>query len=82
MSINNPWLVDAIAVRDGQSGGVQHLDPLLQRCAGILLMGEYSRDDTNNQIHARAGRLSQLEMRHRRRVKASCQYPDLMRPDR
>jgi hypothetical protein len=40
-------------------------------------MGEYSRDHTKDQIHALAGGLRQFEMRYRRRVKASCQNPDL-----
>ena len=64
-------------MRDGQRDGVQHLDSLLERCAGILLVGEYSRDDKKDQIHTAAGRQRQFDVRYRRRIKASCQYPDL-----
>jgi hypothetical protein len=45
-------------------------------------MGEYSRDDTNDEIHARARGLRQLEMRDGRGIKASCQDADLMGVDR
>ena len=43
-----------------KSGSVQHLDPLFQRRTGIFLMGEYSRDDANDQIHC-VRRLRQFE---------------------
>ncbi len=66
-------------VWDGQPGGVQHLDALIERRARILLVGEYSRDDANDQIDARAGCQRQFQVRNRRRIKASRQDPDLMR---
>jgi len=59
-------------VRNGQSGSLQHLNPLLQRGTGIVLMGEYSRNDIKDQIYALAGRLGQFDVRYRRRVKAAC----------
>ena len=59
-------------VRNGQSGGLQHLHPLFQCRTGIILMGEYSRNDIKDQIYALAGRLGQFDVRYRRRVKAAC----------
>jgi len=67
-------------VWDGQPSGVQHLYSLFERRTGIILMGEYSRNDANNQIQTAAGGLSQFEVRYRRRVKASRQYPDALGP--
>lgn len=67
-------------VWDGQPSGVEHLYSLFERCTGVILVREYSRNDANNQIQTAAGSLCQFEVRYRRRVKASRQYPDALGP--